>query len=134
MFAIKWSSEGKEIQGYKERGYLPEATVNFLALLGWNPGSEKELFSLSELIKGFSTKALNRSGARFDPEKTAWFNQQHIQIANPTFLGKELEEALKKGGLFYEKEKIPIIIRLIRPRLDFMTNLLKASVYFFKAP
>ena len=134
VFPIKWSSEGKEIQGYKERGYLPEATVNFLALLGWNPGSEKELFSLSELIKGFSTKALNRSGARFDPEKTAWFNQQHIQMANPAFLGKELEEVLKKEGVLYEKEKIPIIIRLIRPRLDFMTNILKASVYFFKAP
>ena len=134
VFPIKWVSEEKEIEGYRERGYLPEAVVNFLAFLGWNPGSKKELFSLGELIKGFSTKGLNSSGARFDPEKTAWFNQQHIQLADAEFLGKELEEALKKKGIPYEKEKIPIIIRLIRPRLDFMTNLLRASMYFFKAP
>ena len=134
VYPIKWSSQGEGIEGYKERGYLPEATVNFLALLGWNPGSEKEVFSLNELIKAFSIKGLNSSGARFDPEKIAWFNQQHMLLASREFLGKALEEELNEKGVPYDKAKIPKIIDLIRPRLDLMTSLLKASVYFFEAP
>ena len=134
VFPIKWASGRKMVEGYKEKGYLPEATVNFLALLGWNPGSEKELFSMPELIKTFSIKGLNRSGARFDLEKTAWFNQQHLQLADAKFLEEALEEALQKKGVPYEKEKISIIIPLIRPRLDFITSLLPLSLYFFKSP
>jgi len=134
VFPIKWVSQGQEIEGYREKGYLPEATINFLALLGWSPGSEKEIFSLAELIRAFSTKGLNSSGARFDPEKTAWFNHQHIQMADSAFLGKKLTERLIEKGVSYKKEKIPAIIDLIRPRLNFMTNLLGLSMYFFMSP
>ena len=134
VYPIKWVSQGEEIEGYRERGFLSEATVNFLALLGWNPGSEKEIFSLSELTKLFSVKGLNSSGARFDPEKIAWFNQQHIQLADREFLEKRLVEELNKAQAHYDKAKIPKIVDLIRPRLDLMTSILKVSVYFFEAP
>jgi glutamyl-tRNA synthetase len=134
VYPIKWASQGEGIEGYRERGYLPEATVNFLALLGWNPGSEKEIFSLNELTKLFSAKGLNSSGARFDPEKIAWFNQQHILLASREFLEKSLQEELNESGVRYDISKIPKIIDLIRPRLDLMTNVLKASACFFEAP
>ena len=134
VYPIKWPSQGEGIEGYRERGYLPEATVNFLALLGWNPGSEKEIFSLNELTKLFSAKGLNSSGARFDPEKIAWFNQQHILLASREFLEKSLQEGLKESGVRYDISKIPKIIDLIRPRLDLMTNVLKASACFFETP
>tara|TARA_B100001250_G_scaffold12901_1_gene11303 strand:- start:818 stop:2308 length:1491 start_codon:yes stop_codon:yes gene_type:complete len=134
VYPIKWASQGEGIEGYRERGYLPEATVNFLALLGWNPGSEKEIFSLNELTKLFSAKGLNSSGARFDPEKIAWFNQQHILLASREFLEKSLQEELNESGVRYDISKIPKIIDLIRPRLDLMTNVLKASACFFETP
>ncbi len=134
VYPIKWVSQGEGIEGYREKGYLPEATVNFLALLGWNPGSEKEIFSLNELTKLFSAKGLNSSGARFDPEKIAWFNQQHILLASREFLEKSLQEELNESGIHYDISKIPKIIDLIRPRLDLMTNVLRASACFFEAP
>ena len=90
VFAIQW--ENKEtIKGYKEFGFLPEAVVNFLSLLGWNPGNEKELFDIKELIESFSLKDLNKSGARFDPEKNKWFNHAHIQKANDSLIVEKIE-------------------------------------------
>ena len=81
----------KLIKGYKEFGFLPEAVVNFLSLLGWNPGNEKELFDIKELIESFSLKDLNKSGARFDPEKNKWFNHAHIQKANDSLIVEKIE-------------------------------------------
>lgn len=75
VFPLSWN----ESQGYREAGYFPEAVVNFLAMLGWNPGTEQELFSLEELIQTFSLERVNKSGARFDPEKTKWYNHQYLQ-------------------------------------------------------
>ena len=75
VFPIQWE---EEIMGYKEEGYLPEAVLNFLALLGWNDGGENEIFSLEELVSLFDLKRVHHAGARFDPEKNRWFNQQHI--------------------------------------------------------
>lgn len=134
VFPIKWKNQGATILGYKENGFLPEATLNFLALLGWNPGTEKEIFTLKQLESEFSLKKLNNSGARFDPEKNAWFNQQHIQELNEGVLIKALESQLAKEKILYDVKKLPLVIGLIRPRLDFITNALSISRYFFASP
>merc|ERR1711991_996177 len=78
--AYKNAETNEVYRGYREDGYFPEAVVNFIALLGWNPGTEQELFSLEELIGSFTLERVNKSGARFDPEKNNWYNQQWLQI------------------------------------------------------
>ena len=75
VFPLSWNDS----QGYREAGYFPEAVINFLALLGWNPGTEQEIFSLEELVQQFSLDRVNKSGARFDPDKTKWYNHQYLQ-------------------------------------------------------
>ena len=134
IFPVKWKNQGDTILGYKENGFLPGATLNFLALLGWNPGTEKEIFTLKQLENEFSLKKLNNSGARFDPKKNVWFNQQHIQELNESVLMEALERQLAKEKIPYDVKKLPLVIDLIRPRLDFMTNALSISRYFFAAP
>ena len=134
VFPIKWESQKDVIVGYKEAGFLPEATINFLALLGWNPGTEKEIFSLKQLEQEFSLKKLNNSGARFDPEKNIWFNQQHIQGLKENVLIEALEDQLIKNRVLFDKTKLPFIVRLIRPRLDLLTNMFHVSSYFFTPP
>ena len=81
VFPLNWEDPSTDSmsKGYKESGYFPEAVVNFLAFLGWNPGTEQELFSLSELVEAFDLKNVNKAGARFDPDKTKWFNHQYMQ-------------------------------------------------------
>ena len=92
-------TSGEKSSGYRERGYYPEAFVNMLALLGWNPGTEQEIFSMDELIQAFSLERVNKSGARFDPEKTNWFNQQYLRMRPDAELGEQLKAALGKLGL-----------------------------------
>jgi glutamyl-tRNA synthetase len=105
IFPIAWKNNEIYIKGYKEIGFLAESTVNFLALLGWNPGSEKEIFSLKDLENIFSLKALNNSGARFDPDKNIWFNHQHIQSLSDEVLKNLLEESLIEKNIEFNKNK-----------------------------
>lgn len=134
VYPLKWTSDDLVISGYKESGFMPEATINFLALLGWNPGTEKEVFTLKQLEKEFSLKNLNNSGARFDPEKNIWFNQQHMLKLEGATLINLLEECLKQNKIDYDFKKLDSIIRLIRPRLDLLTSILPSSIYFFMSP
>tara|TARA_B100001059_G_scaffold168523_1_gene168305 strand:- start:22 stop:1530 length:1509 start_codon:yes stop_codon:yes gene_type:complete len=134
VFPIMWKNQGKIIEGYKEKGFLAEATVNFLALLGWNPGTDKEIFKLGELEAEFSLKKLNNSGARFDPDKNVWFNQQHIQVLSESVLAKLLEGELTKENVLYDKKKLPFIVRLIRPRIRLLSEIFSLSFYFFEPP
>ena len=134
VFPIMWKNQGKIIEGYKEKGFLAEATVNFLALLGWNPGTDKEIFKLRELEVEFSLKKLNNSGARFDPDKNVWFNQQHIQVLSESVLAKLLEGELTKENVLYDKKKLPSIVRLIRPRIRLLSEIFSLSFYFFEPP
>ncbi|MDT0606268.1 glutamate--tRNA ligase [Croceitalea rosinachiae] len=133
VFPLSWT----ESEGYREAGYFPEAVVNFLAMLGWNPGTEQELFSLEELIKAFSLERVNKSGARFDPEKTKWYNHQYLQ--------SKTDEEL--AGLFQsvlDDKQIPLSVRndnyvarvvgLIKERADFVSDFWELSSYFFEAP
>ena len=134
VFPIKWDSEKGEVLGYKESGYLPAATINFLSLLGWNPGNEKEIFSLSELTSLFSIKGLNNSGSRFDPEKNIWFNHQHLQRTSDSSLVFCLEKELIEKGIDSKGKDLNKIIPLIKPRINFLSDLVSASKFFFKDP
>lgn len=136
VFPLSWN----ESQGYREAGYFPEAVVNFLALLGWNPGTEQELFSLEDLIETFSLERVNKSGARFDPEKTKWYNHQYLQNYDEDILAEnynfELGKiAASKHVLFDPDEKrVKRIIQLIKERANFISDFWELSSFFFEAP
>lgn len=133
VFPLSWN----ESKGYREEGYFPEAVINFLALLGWNPGTEQEIFSLTELITSFSLQRVNKSGARFDPDKTKWYNQQYLQgrgdadlarLYVPIVQGKVLDSA-RTDSSFVEK-----VISLVKERATFVSDFWELSSYFFVAP
>ena len=131
VFAIKWTGD-KVIKGYRENGFTPEAVVNFLSLLGWNPGNEKEVFTLKELVSSFSIKGLNNSGARFDPEKNTWFNHAHIQQITDEEIGDKIIKEF--NGDMFEKSDVNKIAALIKPRLNALTDIKNTSGFFFNRP
>ncbi|MBT8186380.1 MAG: glutamate--tRNA ligase, partial [Croceitalea sp.] len=134
VFPLSWN----ESQGYREAGYFPEAVVNFLALLGWNPGTEKELFSLDELIQTFSLDRVNKSGARFDPEKTKWYNHQYMQSTSDVKLANLFQAQLKKKDLdatwVDNLAFITQVVTLTKDRANFVTDFWELGAYFFVAP
>ncbi|MCL4159935.1 UNVERIFIED_CONTAM: hypothetical protein GTU68_010730, partial [Idotea baltica] len=128
----------KESVGYRESGYFPEAVMNFLAMLGWNPGTEQELFSLEELIEVFSLERVNKSGARFDPEKTKWYNHYYLQQKNDAELAELFNEEIStkensEAGSF-SLGYIKKVVGLIKERATFASNFWELSDYFFQAP
>jgi glutamyl-tRNA synthetase len=135
VFPLDWEDPATNSvsKGYKESGYFPEAVVNFLAFLGWNPGTEQELFSLSELVEAFDLKNVNKAGARFDPDKTKWFNHQYMQKATvetltETFINTTPElESIDPGY-------VELVVNLIKERATFPSEFWGLSHYFFKAP
>ncbi|GGG38818.1 glutamate--tRNA ligase [Croceivirga lutea] len=133
VFPLSW----KDSKGYKESGYFPESVVNFLAFLGWNPGTEQEMFSLQELTQAFKLDRVNKSGARFDPDKTKWYNQQWLQRKPNAELTSEFFELLKENKSL---TKIPSlaytesVVNLIKERAVFVSDFWELSDYFFKAP
>lgn len=134
VFPLSWN----ESVGYKEEGYFSEAVINFLALLGWNPGTEQEIFSLSELIETFSLERVNKSGARFDPDKTKWYNQQYMQRKSNSKLAELYCEILtQKGFDCVQPDKLDYvtqIVSLIKERASFVSDFWDLSNYFFVAP
>lgn len=135
VFPLDWKTENGVSKGYKEDGFYPEAVVNFLALLGWNDGSDKEIFSMEELIESFDLKRVNKAGAKFDPEKNKWFNQQHLIARDNTTLTQEfiaLNQA--KIGEKYTHEQLSQIVALIKERASFSKDLWELSSFFFEAP
>jgi len=135
---------GEISRGYREDGYFPEAVINFLAFLGWNPGTEQEIFSLKELINAFDLKRVNKSGARFDPDKTKWYNQQYLQLKTDyelaalfvPILNKKLKDSLPKVDYIYENEHsyITKVVGLIKERATFVEDFWDLSYFFFEAP
>jgi len=130
VFPLSW----KESKGYKEEGYFSEAVVNFLALLGWNPGTEQEIFSLEELVNAFSLERVNKSGARFDPDKTKWYNQQYLQEANNATLAKNFQPILAEKNITVEDRFLEKVVALIKERASFVKDFWSLSDYFFTAP
>lgn len=132
VFPIQWE---EKIMGYKEEGYLPVAVLNFLALLGWNDGGENEIFSLEELISLFDLERVHHAGARFDPEKNKWFNQQHIQrlsISDFCSLCKPVIE--NHGFVVNDENKLRSIALMIQPRVVLTTELWRELKVFFEKP
>ena len=130
VFPLRW--EGAD--GYREYGYYPEAVLNFLAMLGWNPGTDRELFSLDELTAAFTLDRVNKSGARFDPEKTVWYNQQYLQERSDAELLGDIKSHLGGKPLPASDEDVLRVIALMRERASFPLDILEKSHFFFTPP
>ena len=132
VFPIQW---GGEVKGYRESGFLPEAVVNFLALLGWNNGDEQEVFSLEEMVSLFDLNRVHHAGARFDPEKNKWFNQQHIQaLSLGAFAQLCKAEAERHTQTALTEKKLLAMTKMVQPRVVLLNDLWSALKIFFEAP
>jgi glutamyl-tRNA synthetase len=147
VFPLEWTDPktGDVSRGYKEDGYFPEAMVNFLAFLGWNPGTEQEIFSLEALVTNFDLERVNKSGARFDPDKTKWFNHHYMQEQNNNVLAEAFKPIVDKklGVIASETKQTPIdidvnyiemVVALIKERATFISDFWDLSHFFFTAP
>ena len=134
IFPLSW----KESIGYREAGYFPEAVVNFLALLGWNPGTEQEIFSLTELIETFGLERVHKAGARFDLEKTNWYNQHYLKQKNDSELAELFLPIVKEKVPNFDShillDYITRVVSLIKERATFVANFWDLGDYFFVAP
>lgn len=133
VFPLYWPY-GETAKGYREEGYYPEAFVNMLALLGWNPGTEQEIFSMDELIKAFSIDRVGKSGSRFDPEKAKWFNHQYLQKKSNNQLALEFREFLRAKGYHVDIVRLEILVGLVKERVSFVKEIWDQTDFFFKAP
>ncbi len=136
VFPLEWkdSKTGEVSKGFREEGYLQDAFVNMLAFLGWSPGTEQELFSKEELVEAFSLKRVGKSGAKFDPDKAKWFNQQYIKAMSNDLLAQELIKTLEKQGVNYQGLDVAYIVSLVKERASFIGELWEQASYFFVAP
>ena len=132
VFPLDWKDPktGEQSSGYRERGYFPEAFVNMLVMLGWNPGTEQELFSLEELVSAFSIERVGKSGARFDPDKTLWYNQQYLRMQPEETLARRFKEDLSNEGIEISDEKALVAVGLVKERAVFPQDL-KDGAYLF---
>jgi glutamyl-tRNA synthetase len=134
VFPLEWKTEEGISSGYRETGFFPETVVNFLALLGWNDGTEKELFTLEELTEAFDLKRVHKSGAKFDPEKNKWFNHQYLLKKYNTVLAESFAPILIEKGFDISKFDLTRIVSLIKDRAHFVSEFWEMSDFFFVAP
>jgi len=136
VFPLNWTNpETKEISlGYKEGGYFPEAFINMLAFLGWNPGTPQELFSLNELCKTFSLERVGRSGAKFDFDKTKWYNQQYLRSKTKTELAEILQVLLKENNINADINYVANVCEQLKERATFVKDMWDEGKYFFQQP
>ena len=136
VFPLNWTNlETKEISlGYKEGGYFPEAFINMLAFLGWNPGTPQELFSLNELCKTFSLERVGRSGAKFDFDKTKWYNQQYLRSKTKTELAEILQVLLKENNINADINYVASVCEQLKERATFVKDMWNEGKYFFQQP
>lgn len=134
VFPLKWDDPNPEesFRGFREYGFLPEAVLNFLAFLGWNPGDEREIFSLEELIEVFALEKVSKAGARFDYEKAKWFNQQYIVNADIEKLYETSLQFFTGAGIHRDKSFLMSYIELFRERISLLSELPEAGYYFFR--
>jgi glutamyl-tRNA synthetase len=137
VFPLEWNdpTTGEKSRGYREDGYFPEAVVNMLALLGWNPGTEQELFTMEELINVFSIERVGKSGSKFDVEKAKWFNQQYLRLYSNDQLAEMFMPVLKKHGIENSaKEYVVSVVGLIKERANFVHDFWEQGWFFFTPP
>ncbi len=134
VFPLEWKNAEEETSsGYREDGYLPEAVINMLAFLGWNPGTEQELFSLEELIENFDLKKVNKAGAKFDPDKTKWFQNQYFQKLSDDEITELFEKFLSAKKIMHSVDVKKIVI-LLKERATFIADLWEQGSFFFQTP
>ncbi len=136
VFPLAWKdpSSGEIFHGYREDGYFPEAFINIIVMLGWNPGSGQEIFSLDELIEAFSLERVVKSGSRFDPEKARWFNKYYFQKKTDDELKSLFKPVLEEKNINAADDKIKRVIATIKERCEFVSDLWKEGSFFFVAP
>ncbi len=136
VFPLLWkdTNSGETFRGYREDGYFPEAFINLLALLGWNPGTEQEFFSLEELSEIFSLERVVKSGSRFDPEKAKWFNKHYFQQKSVEELSDLFKRVLNDKGISTSDEKIKKVVAEVKERCQFVSELWEQSNFFFVVP
>jgi glutamyl-tRNA synthetase len=136
VFPLAYTSEdsGEISRGYKEDGYFPEAFINMLAFLGWNPGTAQEIFSLAALIDAFDLNRVSKSGAKFNAEKASWFNQQYMQNADNMALTNLYLPILKEKGISTDKNFVLKVVSTIKERAIFVKDFWNLSNFFFETP
>ena len=136
VFPIKWINpeNGDVSLGYREQGYITEAFINMLSLLGWNPGTTQEIFSMDELIHSFSLDRVGKAGAKFDFDKTKWFNQQYLRAKNKEDLADELQIILKENNIKIDDGFVASVCNQLKERATFVKDMWFEGGYYFAAP
>lgn len=135
VFPLVWTnSEGKQYHGYREDGYFPEAFVNMLAMLGWNPGTEQELFSMKELTESFSLDKVSKSGAKFNPEKAKWYNKEYLRMKSDETLASLYLPILEAHGVKSDLSYVQKVVSIIKDRATFVSDFWTIAPYLFVAP
>jgi glutamyl-tRNA synthetase len=136
VFAMDWQDpkSGEVAKGFREMGFLPEAFVNMLAMLGWNDGSGEEIFTLPELVERFSIERIQKGGAKFDFEKAKWFNQEWIKKATVETLLPLVSAKLQENSITVEEERLSTIIPMVKDRCQLLNDFVQQSAYFFQDP
>jgi glutamyl-tRNA synthetase len=133
VFPLEWKTEEGISSGYRENGFFPEAVINFLALLGWNDGTEQEIFSLEDLVEKFDLSRIHKAGAKFDPEKNKWFNHQYLQMQSDASLAESFKIILENKGISTSLD-LTKVVSLIKERAHFVNEFWDLADYFFEAP
>lgn len=136
IFPLDWTDPktGDLSKGYKESGYLPEALINFLAFLGWNPGTTQELFTMDELIQAFSIERIGKAGTKFDIHKAQWYNQHYLRAKSEEELSVYLFDSLKKEGIECSADKAKKVVSLMKDRATFPNDLWANGKFLFQSP
>lgn len=136
VFPLEWTDPktGERSSGYRESGYLPEAVVNFLALLGWNPGTDQEILSMQELIDQFDLEKCSKAGARFDYVKGTWFNHEYILKKTDSELAPDFDRILRQNGIEAPMERVTAVVGMMKSRVNFIKELWPLCKFFFVAP
>lgn len=136
VFPLEWHDPktGEISHGYREDGYLPEAVINFLALLGWNPGNDQEIMTMDEMIKLFDINRCSKAGAKFDYKKLIWFNHEYVLMKSDEEVAQLFMPELKQRGIEASLEKVTVIVGLVKNRVNFVKELWDNCHYFFIAP
>ncbi|RLD60861.1 MAG: glutamate--tRNA ligase [Bacteroidetes bacterium] len=135
VFPIEWKSPNGDVaSGYRESGYFSEAFINMLALLGWNPGTEQEIFSIKELSKIFSLERVGKSGSRFDPDKAKWYNHHYLVEKSNEEIADLFQDILKEKGIEKSNEYVAKVCGLVKERVNFVSELWEQTYFFFQRP
>ena len=136
VFPLEWHDPktGEVSSGYRESGYFPEAVINFLALLGWNPGTEQEVFSLDELVKAFDISRCSKAGAKFDYKKGIWFNHEYILQKSADEIAQAFAPIVANNGIDAPMQRITKVVEMMKDRVNFVAELWPLCSFFFIAP